>query len=994
MTAAEIRQSFLDFFREKQHTIVPSASLLPQSPGLLFTNAGMNQFVPYFLGTEKAPYDPPRAADTQKCIRAGGKHNDLEDVGYDTYHHTMFEMLGNWSFGNYFKKEAISWAWELVIERWGLPANRLYASVYAPKPGDPGEFDQEAWDLWAELFRKKGVDPEIHIVHGNVKDNFWMMGETGPCGPCSELHVDLTPNGDSQGKLVNNDSDLCIEIWNLVFIQYNAEADGTFRELPAKHVDTGMGFERACSIIQNTNGFTDFSKKPSNYATDVFTPIFRKLEELSGKTYVNIYPELGADRSLFTEEMKTAIAFRVIADHLRTLSFSIADGIMPGNNGRNYVLRRILRRAVRYGRQLGFSGEKPFFGALVETLVSEMGGVFPELKNRQNVVRQTLEQEEASFNQTLDRGLKRFDGAVSTAFTELNYAKLSTASHPTSVICGNIVSEFAGLGTGVLVTIDLSSHWQASASELGLVTPALSGEDAFELYDTFGFPIDLTELLCAERGLKVDMARFEELMEQQQERSRAAQKSNIVRALDISTEAVTEFTGFENDTVEATVLEIHPQEDALFVITDKTVFYAEMGGQSGDTGIFQVAGTTSPSLPITGTQQIGKARALIIDSSAALNVGDYVTLKVDTQRRRPIESHHTATHLLHWALHEVVSADAAQQGSSVDENRLRFDFNSAAVTLEQLAAMEEKVNAAIKADDSVSWTEVKHAEIKGRADIMQFFGDKYGDIVRVVQIGGQSNKLNGYSQELCGGTHVRRTGEIGLFKIKSEGAIASGVRRIEAVCGEAAWAYLNESVEKWDHELKAARAKLHAANEKLTSLGEEAVTVNDFPHIMGAMLAERADISQINATFAHGQRTLEETREAAIEAEKRIKKIQSSQAAALADESLAELIALGKPIIVSFESDASLLQELQNGLKKKNFAGPALLIVDDGEKLHLATHCGPDALAAGLKAGDLLRDLAALAGGKGGGKPDQARGAAPDREKLAALKEAATLMLC
>jgi alanyl-tRNA synthetase len=478
-------------------------------------------------------------------------------------------------------------------------------------------------------------------------------------------------------------------------------------------------------------------------------------------------------------------------------------------------------------------------------------------------------------------------------------------------------------------------------------------------------------------------------MKEQQERSRVAQKSNIVRALDISTEAVTEFTGFENDSVKATILEIHPQEDALLVITDKTVFYAEMGGQSGDTGTLQVAGTSSPSLPITGTQQIGKARAHIIDSSASLQLGDKVVLSLDTQRRRPIEAHHTATHLLHWALHEVVSRDAAQQGSSVDENRLRFDFNSAAVTPEQLAAMEEKVNASIKANDSVSWKEVPHASIKGRPDIMQFFGDKYGDLVRVVQIGGEPQALNGYSQELCGGTHVRNTGEIGLFKIKSEGAIASGVRRIEAVCGEAAWAYLNEVVEKWDHELKAARAKLHAANEKLTSLGEEPVTVNDFPHIMGAMLMERADIAQINATFAHGQRTLEETQQAAIEAEKRIKKIQSSQAAKLADEALSELIALGKPIIVSFESDASLLQELQNGLKKKQFAGPALLIVDDGEKLHLATHCGPDALAAGLKAGDLLRDLAALAGGKGGGKPDQARGAAPDRSKLEEIKAAA-----
>jgi alanyl-tRNA synthetase len=862
-------------------------------------------------------------------------------VGYDTYHHTFFEMLGNWSFGNYFKKEAIQWAWELVVERWGLPAHRLHASVYAPKPGDPGEFDQEAYDIWAELFRSKGCDPAVQIVNGNVKDNFWMMGETGPCGPCSELHVNLTPEGDPKTgrELVNNDSDLCIEIWNLVFIQYNAEADGTFRELPAKHIDTGMGFERACSIIQGTKGFTDFSQKPSNYATDVFTPIFRKLEELSGKTYVNIYPALGADRSAFTEEMKTAIAFRVIADHLRTLSFSIADGIMPGNNGRNYVLRRILRRAVRYGRQLGFSGEKPFFGALVETLVAEMGGVFAELKNRQDVVRQTLEQEEASFNQTLDRGLKRFEEAITTL-----------------------------------------AHQQ------------FSGDIAFELYDTYGFPIDLTELLCAERGLVIDMPRFEALMHEQQERSRAAQKSTVVRALDISTEAMTEFVGFEQDECEATILEVHPQEDTLFVITDKTVFYAEMGGQSGDTG-------TLNGIPVTGVQQIGKARALIIPQSeinnhqSSIQPGDQVTLILDTKRRRPIEAHHSATHLLHWALHEVVSQDAAQQGSSVDENRLRFDFNSAAVTPEQLNAIEEKVNAAIKAGDSVSWTEVKHADIKGRADIMQFFGDKYGDIVRVVQIGGDSNKLNGYSQELCGGTHVRNTEAIGLFKIKSEGAIASGVRRIEAVCGDAAWSYLTESVEKWDHELKAARAKLHAANEKLAAIGEATVVVNDFPHSMDAMLAERADIAQLNATFAHAQRTLEETQQGAIEADKRLKKIQSAQAAKLADEALAERIDAGGSIAVSFEADASLLQELLNGLKKRHFGDAAALLVDDGEKLHLATYCGVNAKSAGKAAGVMLQQLTAMGGGKGGGNADMARGAVGDRSKRAEIETTMNLVI-
>ncbi len=416
-----------------------------------------------------------------------------------------------------------------------------------------------------------------------------------------------------------------------------------------------------------------------------------------------------------------------------------------------------------------------------------------------------------------------------------------------------------------------------------------------------------------------------------------------------------------------------------------------MGGQSGDTGFLVIDGN---EIPISGTQQIAQARAHIICKSTIDNLqspikqGDKVALRIDTTRRRPIEAHHTATHLLHWALHEAVSKDASQQGSSVDEHRLRFDFNNAALTSDQITAMEEMVNGAIKQNMAVSWTEVPHASIKDRTDIMQFFGDKYGDIVRVVEIGRGRNMLDGYSMELCGGTHVRDTSEIGLFKIKSEGAIASGVRRIEAVCGEAAWAYLNESVEKWTTEIKIAREKLKTANAKLSELGEAPEKVNDFPHIMSAMLAERADISEINATFANAQRVLDETQAAAIEAEKRIKKIQSAQAAKLADEALSDLIAKGDPIIVSFESDASLLQELQNGLKKKNFAGPALLIVDDGEKLHLAVHCGPDALAKGMKAGDILRELAAIGGGKGGGKPDQARGAAPDRSKLAEIKSA------
>jgi len=925
MTSAEIRNSFLDFFKEKQHTIVPSASLLPQSPGLLFTNAGMNQFVPYFLGTEKAPYQPARAADTQKCIRAGGKHNDLEDVGYDTYHHTLFEMLGNWSFGDYFKKEAITWAWELVVERWGLPANRLYATVYAPGEGDPSEFDQEAWDIWASLFEKKGLDPKIHIVNGNVKDNFWMMGETGPCGPCSELHVDMTPNGDTEGRLVNMDSDLCIEIWNLVFIQYNAEADGTFRDLPAKHVDTGMGFERVCSLIQNTKGFTDFSEKPTNYATDVFQPLFTKLEELSGKKYHDVYT--GEEHDSLDE----AIAFRVIADHIRTLSFSIADGIIPGNTGRNYVLRRILRRAVKYGRTLGFTGQEPFLPRLVETLVKQFANIFPEIQTRAEVVKETLAQEENSFNKTLDRGMEKFEKSA------------------------------------------LENHF--------------SPEDAFQLYDTFGFPLDLTALLCRERGIDLDQSAVELLMEQARELSRNSQKKNIVRALDLSTEVQTQFVGFDHHCCEATILEIHEQEETLLVITDKTVFFTEMGGQEGDTG-------TLNGIEVIGTQKIANATAHLISKHQDLEIApnQEITLEIDTRRRAPIQAHHTATHLLHWALHEVVSQDAAQQGSSVSPERLRFDFNSKAVTAEQITALEKMVNDAIEAKDTVSWVEIPHAEVKERSDVMQFFGDKYGDLVRVVQIGGGTRTLDGYSMELCGGTHVSNTGEIGLFKIKSEGAIASGVRRIEAVCGDAAWNYIQELSEKGTAEEKALRSKLDEANQLLIQAGHTAEQHPDFPHLMSAVLVEGGDFTQINETIRSYQEYLSELRETCVEADKKVKKAQAAGAARLADSMLAEQD-LTKNLVLETQGPAALLQELLNGLKKSQFSHAAFVIVDDGEKLHLGALSGEDGQQAGYSAGNLINDLAPIAGGKGGGKPDMARGAASQRANIDELTQQSKALL-
>src|SRR5580765_7806273 len=414
MTGAEIRQSFLDFFREKQHAIVPPSSLMPDAPNLLFTNAGMNQFVPIFLGQQKPIWNPPRVVDKQKCIRAGGKHNDLEDVGLDTYHHTFFEMLGNWSFGDYFKKEAIEWAWELVVERWKLPPQRLYATVYKPGPDEPSEFDQEAYDHWERLFREADLDPAIHIVNGNKKDNFWMMGDTGPCGPCSELHVDLTPDGDTRGTLVNKDDPRCIEIWNLVFIQFNANDDGTFSPLPQRPVDTGLGLERTTAIIQGTKNFIEFCGTVSNYETDSFRPSFDELEELSGKKYESTLPKQRTAGE--SDQEKIDIAFRVIADHIRALSFAIADGIIPSNEGRGYVLRRILRRAVRYGRTLDF--HEPFFFKLVDVVAKTMGDVFPEVRAKESKIREIIRREEEAFNKTLDRGTELFANAIVNAIKD------------------------------------------------------------------------------------------------------------------------------------------------------------------------------------------------------------------------------------------------------------------------------------------------------------------------------------------------------------------------------------------------------------------------------------------------------------------------------------------------------------------------------------------------------------------------------------------------
>ncbi|MGH7979803.1 MAG: alanine--tRNA ligase, partial [Limisphaerales bacterium] len=797
----------------------PSSPLMPDAPNLLFTNAGMNQFVPIFLGQKKAdvsqwagalPGSDTRAADTQKCIRAGGKHNDLDDVGLDTYHHTFFEMLGNWSFGDYFKNEAIDWAWELVVAKWNFPAKRLYATVYAPDKtrNDPSEFDQEAWDHWARKFRSAGLDPKVHIVNGGKKDNFWMMGETGPCGPCSEIHVDLTPEGHTEGLLVNKGDARCIEIWNLVFIQFNANSDGTFSPLPARHVDTGMGFERVTSIIQGTKGFQDFAHaKISNYETDIFRPIFDALEKLSGKKYGSTLPgpavrgqelplkssgecqgriievpetpahpgpasdEKGVpddpQASVSAEQVATDVAFRVLADHIRTLSFAIADGIQPSNEGRGYVLRRILRRAVRYGRALGF--HEPFFHTLADVLVDTMGDVFPEIRAKRKHVKDTIRFEEEAFNKTLDRGIELFN-------------------------------EEAGQMPGGRST-------------------QISGSFAFQLYDTYGFPLDLTELMARERGLSVDTRGFEKLMEEQRERGRAAQKKEVITISEIKTSAPTQFVGYEKLAANARVLEAVSLKDKIAIVLDRSPFYAEMGGQVGDTGKIEHG---AQFWRVTNTQKSGSAWLHILENGSDLPKSDStVTLTVNSDRRSAIQRHHTVTHLMHWALHEVVSREASQKGSYVGPEKLTFDFNSAPLTPQQVADIEKLVNERILENAAVSWSEVPLADVKARQDVMHFFGDKYGDVVRVVQIGGNAAKLDGYSMELCGGTHTRATGEIGMFRIVGESAIAAGTRRIEAVAGIEAYHRANEELQLIKSLAGKVNAPVHELEKKIESLLEQ-----------------------------------------------------------------------------------------------------------------------------------------------------------------------------
>jgi len=868
LTSKEIRQSFLDFFKSKGHTIVPSSSLLPDAPNLLFTNAGMNQFVPIFLGQQPCPHAPPRAADTQKCIRAGGKHNDLEDVGLDNHHHTFFEMLGNWSFGDYFKKEAIEWGWELVVETWKFPKDRIYATVYQPGPGEPAAFDQETCDHWKAVFEKAGLDPKIHIRFGGKKDNFWMMGDTGPCGPCSEIHVDLTPHGNTKGKLVNAGSPDCIEIWNLVFIQFNAEPDGAFRDLPARHVDTGAGFERICSILQCTRQFTDFCGVISNYETDVFRPIFLALEELSGKKYGSTLPSASP-----TENEGFDVAFRVIADHIRTLSFAIADGILPSNEGRGYVLRRILRRAVRFGRNLGF--REPFFFKLTDTVARNFGDVFPEVRQKLIRLREVILSEEISFNDTLDRGITLFEEEVE----------------------------------------------RLRGAHAARIFPA---EAAFMLYDTYGFPLDLTELMARERGLKVDTEIFEKLMEQQRSRARAAQKKETIEVSEVSSAITpTRFVGFETLRAESRVLDVVETRGKRAVVLEATPFYAEMGGQVGDHGQLTATGN---SWKVADTQKNEGVFFHILAGMDAPPESSLVRAEVDQERRMAIQRHHTATHLFHWALHETVDRESRQRGSFVGPDYLRFDFNiSHALTPSQVAGIEKLVNDRIRENASVTWYEHPYAEAQKDKSIQAFFGDKYGDVVRVVQIGD-------YSKELCGGAHVRNTADIGLFKIKKESAIAAGIRRIEAVAGPAAQVWLEAHTAQQQMETEKTKAKaiqLELAKQRKMEQQKEARTLAQ--NLFASEMRESSGISFIIKDLG--------------------------------------------------PADGDFLRMVTEALRTEGFAGAAVLAGTKEGRCHFVCLVTPG-LTGRLRAGEIIQQVAAVAGGTGGGKPDFAQAGGKDPSKI------------
>ena len=844
MTSKEIRQKYLDFFASKGHTVVPSAPMvIKNDPTLMFTNAGMNQFKDIFLGNAAPKF--PRAADSQKCLRVSGKHNDLEAVGHDGRHHTMFEMLGNWSFGDYFKAEAIDWAWELLTEVYKIDKTKLYATVFEGSADDGTTLDTEAQAAWLKHL------PADHVLTGNKHDNFWEMGDTGPCGPCSEIHIDLRSDKEIAAKpgreLVNTDNDEVIEIWNLVFMQYERKADGHLESLPAKNIDTGMGFERLCMILQN---------KKSNYETDVFSGLIGKVEEFSGHKYA--------------EGGNVEVAMRVIADHIRAIAFSIADGQLPSNVKAGYVIRRILRRAVRYGYTfLGFT--EPFLCRLIPQLVADMGEAYPELPAQQKLIENVIREEENAFLRTLDRGIRMLED---------NMAK-------------------------------------------NAATKVVSGVDAFVLYDTYGFPIDLTELIAAEKGYTVDLDGFNVELGKQKERARNATANEFGDWTVFADDAEVEFLGYDVLTVEGARLlkqrTVKQKNKEFFqLVFDKTPFYAEMGGQVGDSG--HIVSASGEKIAILNTVKENNLTIHLAEKLPA-QAGEF-TLVVDADRRQKIMNNHTCTHLLHQALRETLGTHVEQKGSFVGPDYFRFDFSHfQKVTDDELRTVERRVNQLIRADYPLCEKRDATMDEARAMGAMALFGEKYGDVVRVVRFGD--------SVELCGGTHTRSTGTIGLFKIKAESAVAAGVRRIEALTGE------------------AAEAGVESAEDLLKSLKGMFNNVPDLTGAIEKLVAENA------------------------EAKKQLEEIANEKAAALAAKLEASAVEMNgiKVIRMADSIDPAIARNVALMLQKKASNTVLAGAFEFGGKPNLVLMYSADLVAAGKNAGKDIRPAAALIQGGGGGQP-------------------------
>ena len=950
-SSEEIRQDFLQFFQAKGHEVVSSASLVPEGDGtLLFTNAGMNQFKDVFLGTGQRSY--ARAVDTQKCLRVSGKHNDLEEVGHDTYHHTFFEMLGNWSFGDYFKAEAIRWAWELLVERWGLAPDRLYATVHEGDDDFGLSADAEAYDLWLS----ETPLPEERVLYEPSKENFWMMGDTGPCGPCSELHVDLRPpeaRQETPGReLVNVDHPQVMELWNLVFIQYNAQTDGSLEPLDDQHVDTGMGFERMVAVLQG---------KESTYDTDLFAPLLQAMADRSPREEIRGYDDLHIEDD--DEHEQVRIALRVVADHIRAIAFAISDGVMPSNEGRGYVIRRILRRAVRYGYQT-LELEEPFLHRLVDPLIEKMGGPFDGLAEQQEFIEQAIRSEEESFLETLGTGIEFFERVVPHV-TGLQ----DTDGEESDRLLGALREDAQAMDLLEKAYVDTDDENDILRSFARTARGGtLPGQIAFLLHDTYGFPIDLTRLMAHERDLEVDMEGYETLMDRQQERARQASKFDEVHDLDEELEPITGSINIQDRPEEIDIEGSLDGESSVFVgydqlvvdgarvmatrtvqvnstkqhqiVLSRTPFYAEGGGQVGDVGTL-----------IVGDEEIGVVDTMAEDDRI-LHVVDHlpenleapVTAKVDAERRERIKKHHTATHLMHAVLRETLGEHVQQKGSLVAPDRLRFDFSHFdAVDEDTLRHIERRVNTAIQ--QNIPKQEARDVPIDEALDrgATALFDEQYGDRVRVITFDPD------FSMELCGGTHVDATGEIGLFRFLSEGSVASGVRRVEAVAGRAAL----EHVESELDTLTRARRQFRSLH---TSLPEAIAEVQE----------ERDRLAGEVDQLRRGQ--LSDQLETFI-----------AENAASVD---------GITVVTGRLDRASMddLQELGQQFRDKLGEGTVGVlgsVGEDGEKAYVVATVADDLVDDGaLRAGDLVGTLGDRLGGGGGGRPSLASAGGRDPEAL------------